>query len=86
MASTSAGGPPPPKQQKLDFGAKQVSGGELKKLVTQYVVEEMLHLNTGDLRAFCKINKQDPYNYQCHAASQNIFLPGEGVCRDEEKS
>ena len=24
-ASTSAGGPPPPKQQKLDFGAKQVS-------------------------------------------------------------
>lgn len=33
-----AGGPPPPKQQELDFGAKPVSGGELKKLVGQYVV------------------------------------------------
>ena len=31
-ASTSAGGCPPPKHQKLDLGAKQVSGGELKKL------------------------------------------------------
>ena len=29
-ASTSAGGPSPLKHQKLDFGAKQVSGGELK--------------------------------------------------------
>ena len=32
----------------MDFGAKQVSGGELKKLVRRYVVEEMLHLNTVD--------------------------------------
>ena len=36
----SAKGPPPPKQQQLDFGAKQVSGGELKKLVGWYVVEQ----------------------------------------------
>ena len=42
-ASASAAGPPPPKQQALDYGAKQVRGGELKKLVGQYVVEEMLH-------------------------------------------
>ena len=47
-ASTSEGGPPPPKQQKLDFGAKQVSGGELKKLVRLFVGEEMLPLNTVD--------------------------------------
>ncbi|CAB1439860.1 unnamed protein product, partial [Pleuronectes platessa] len=40
-----AGGPPPPKQQKLDFGAKPVSGGGLKKLDGQYVVEERLPLN-----------------------------------------
>ena len=51
-ASTSAGSPPPPRQQKLDFGAKQVSGGELKKLVGRYVVEEMLHLNTVDSPSF----------------------------------
>ena len=37
-AKQREGGPPPPKQQKLDFGAKPVSGGELKKLVGQYVV------------------------------------------------
>ena len=47
-ALTSAGGPPPPKQQKLDFGAKHASGGELKKLVGRYVVVEMLPLNTVD--------------------------------------
>ena len=55
MASTSAGGTPPPKQQMPDFGAKQVSGGELKKLVGWYVYE-MLHLNTVD-----------PYYYQSSA-------------------
>ena len=43
-ASTSAGGPPPAKQEKLYFSAKQVSGGELRKLVGWYVVEEMLLL------------------------------------------
>ena len=48
MASTSAGGPPRTKQQRLDFGAKQVSGGEFKKLVGRYVVEEMLPFNTVD--------------------------------------
>ena len=47
-ASTSAGRPPPSKQQKLDFGAKQVSGAELKKLVGWYIVEEMLHFNMVD--------------------------------------
>ena len=59
-ASTSAGGPPKPKQQKLDFGAKQVSGGELKKLVRQYVVEEMLHLNTVDSPSFHNIINKIP--------------------------
>ena len=56
-ASTSAGVPPPPKQQKLDFGPKQVTGEELKKLVGHCVVE-MLHLNTVDLPLFgAVINK-----------------------------
>ena len=58
--STSAGGPPPPKQQKLDFGAKQVSGGELKKLVGQYVVEEMLQLNTAVSPSFGTIINKIP--------------------------
>ena len=30
--STSAGGPPTSKQQKLDFGAKQVSGGRVEEV------------------------------------------------------
>ena len=59
-ASTSAGGPPPPKQQKLDFSAKQVSGGELKKLVRWYVVEEMLPLNTVDSPSFGAIINKIP--------------------------
>ena len=58
--STSAGGPPPPKQQKLDFGAKQVSGGELKRLVGSYVVEEVLSLNTVDSRSFRAIINKYP--------------------------
>lgn len=40
-AATNAGGPPLPKQQNLDFGAKPVRGGELKKMVGEYVMEEM---------------------------------------------
>ena len=59
-ASTSAGGPPPPKQQKLDFSAKQVSGGELKKLVGRYVVEEVLPLNTIDSPSFRAIINKLP--------------------------
>ena len=59
-ASTSAGGPPPPKQQKLDFGTKQGSGGELKKLVRWYVVEEKLHLNTDDSPSFGAIINKIP--------------------------
>ena len=55
-----AGGPPPPKQQKLDFGAKPVSGGELKKLVGQYVVDEMLPLNTVDSPSFRAIINKIP--------------------------
>ena len=51
-ASTSAGAPPAPKKQKLDFSAKQVNGGELKKLVGRYVVAEMVHLNTVDSPSF----------------------------------
>ena len=59
-ASTSAGSPLPPKQQKLDFGAKHVSGGELKRLVRRYVVEEMLHLNTVVLPLFGAIINKVP--------------------------
>ena len=59
-ASTSAGGPPPPKQQKLDVGAKQVSRGELKKLVGQYVVDEMLPLNMVDSPSFGAIINKIP--------------------------
>ena len=57
---TSAGCPPPPKQQKLDSRAKQVSGGELKKLVARYVVEEMLPLNIVDLPSFRAIINKIP--------------------------
>ncbi|KAG1925936.1 zinc finger BED domain-containing protein 1-like [Pimephales promelas] len=53
-------GPPPLKQQKLDFGAKPVSGGELKKLVGQFVVEEMLPLNTVDSPSFRAIINKIP--------------------------
>ena len=59
-ASTSAGGPQPPKQQKLDFGAKQVSGGALRKVVGRYVVEEMLHFNTVDSPSFGAIINKIP--------------------------
>ena len=50
---------PPPKQQKL-VGAKLISGGELKKLVVRYVVEEMLPLNTVDLPSFGAIINKIP--------------------------
>lgn len=59
-ASTSARGDPPPKQHKLDFSAKAVSGGELKKLVGRYVVEEMLPLNTVDSPSFRAIINKIP--------------------------
>ena len=45
-------GVPTTQTTKLDFGAKQVSGGELKKLVRRYVVEEILPLNTVDSPLF----------------------------------
>ena len=68
-AANAGGGPPPtPKQQKLDFGAKPVSGGELKKLVGQYVVEEMLPLNTVDSPSFRAIINKIP-------TTQNAALP-----------
>uniref|UniRef100_A0A3B4FBI5 BED-type domain-containing protein n=1 Tax=Pundamilia nyererei TaxID=303518 RepID=A0A3B4FBI5_9CICH len=66
-AVTSAEGPKPPKQQKLDFGAKPVSDEELKKLVAQYIVEEMLPIKTVDSPSF-PVSPNDFY-----------FLLGEGV-------
>uniref|UniRef100_A0A3B4G6I6 HAT C-terminal dimerisation domain-containing protein n=1 Tax=Pundamilia nyererei TaxID=303518 RepID=A0A3B4G6I6_9CICH len=48
------------KQQKLDFGAKPVSDEELKKLVAQYIVEEMLTINTVDSPSFRAIIKKIP--------------------------
>ena len=44
----------------LDFGAEQVSGGELKKLVMWYDVEEMLPVNTVDSPLFCAILNKIP--------------------------
>ena len=44
----------------LDFGAKQVSGVELKKLVRWYVVEEMLPLNKVDSDSFGAIINKIP--------------------------
>ena len=58
--AASAGGPPPPKQRKLDFGSKPISGGELNKLVGQYVVEEMLPLHTVDSPSFRAIINKIP--------------------------
>uniref|UniRef100_A0AAZ1X1Q2 HAT C-terminal dimerisation domain-containing protein n=1 Tax=Oreochromis aureus TaxID=47969 RepID=A0AAZ1X1Q2_OREAU len=46
--------------QKLDFGAKPVSDEELKKLVAQYIVEEMLPINTVDSPSFRAIIKKIP--------------------------
>ena len=68
-ASTSAGGPPPPKQQKLDFSAKQVSGGAA--------------LKHGWLALVSCHNKQDPYYYQRCAWQVFCTLnnaPGEYYC------
>uniref|UniRef100_A0A3Q3AK76 HAT C-terminal dimerisation domain-containing protein n=1 Tax=Kryptolebias marmoratus TaxID=37003 RepID=A0A3Q3AK76_KRYMA len=48
----ATGGPPPLKQQKLNFSAKPVSERELKQLIGQYVVEEIMQLNTVDSPAF----------------------------------
>lgn len=51
--------PDPPNNSK-DFGAKPVSGEELKKLVGQYVVEVMLPLNTVDSPSFRAIINKIP--------------------------
>ena len=59
-ATTSASAGGPTKQQKLDFGAKPVSQGELIKLVGRYVVEEMLPLNTVDSPSFRTIINKIP--------------------------
>lgn len=79
-ASTSTGGPPPTKQQKLDFGAKPVSGGELKKLVGRYVVEEMLPLNTVDSTSFRAIINKIPTTTNAelpHRTSFSYYLEKE---------
>ena len=70
---TNAGGPPPPKQQKLDFSAKLVSGGELKKLVGQYVVEEMLPLNTVDSPSFRAIINKIPTTINAELPHRTSF-------------
>ncbi len=72
-AKQRAGGPPPPKQQKLDFGAKPVSGGDLKKLVGQYVVEEMLPLNTVDSPSFRAIINKIPTTVNAELPHRTAF-------------
>ena len=72
-ASTSAGGDLPTKQQKLDFGAKAVSGGELKKLVGRYVVEEMLPLNTVDSPSFRAIINKIPATINAELPHRTSF-------------
>ncbi|CAL9692113.1 unnamed protein product [Knipowitschia caucasica] len=80
-----AGGPPPRKQQKLDFSA--VSGGELKKLVGHYIVEEMLPLNTVDSPSFRALINKIPAAINAELPHRTCFfvLPGEGVRRDGKK-
>ncbi|KAI2647786.1 E3 SUMO-protein ligase ZBED1 [Labeo rohita] len=72
-AVTAAEGLPPPKQQKLDFSTKPVSGGELKKLVGQYVVEEMLPLNTVDSPSFRAIIKKIPTTVNAELPHRTSF-------------
>uniref|UniRef100_A0A669BQA6 BED-type domain-containing protein n=1 Tax=Oreochromis niloticus TaxID=8128 RepID=A0A669BQA6_ORENI len=72
-AVTSAEGPTPPKQQKLDFGAKPVSDEELKKLVAQYIVEEMLPINTVDLPLFRAIIKKIPTSVNAKLPHRTTF-------------
>ena len=73
IASTFAGGDPSPKQQKLDFGAKAVSGGELKKLVGRYVVEEMLPLNTVESPSFRAIINKVPTTINAELPHRTSF-------------
>ena len=73
IASTFAGGDPSPKQQKLDFGAKAVSGGELKKLVGRYVVEEMLPLNTVESPSFRAIINKIPTTINAELPHRTSF-------------
>uniref|UniRef100_A0A3P9D5A2 BED-type domain-containing protein n=1 Tax=Maylandia zebra TaxID=106582 RepID=A0A3P9D5A2_9CICH len=72
-AVTSAEGPTPPKQQKLDFGAKPVSDEELKKLVAQYIVEEMLPINTVDSPSFRAIIKKIPTSVNAELPHRTTF-------------
>uniref|UniRef100_A0A8C6M409 BED-type domain-containing protein n=1 Tax=Nothobranchius furzeri TaxID=105023 RepID=A0A8C6M409_NOTFU len=71
-AVTSAG-PTSPKQQKLDFGAKPVSDEELKKLVAQYIVEEMLPINTVDSPSFRAIIKKIPTSVNAKLPHRTTF-------------
>uniref|UniRef100_A0A8C6MM86 BED-type domain-containing protein n=1 Tax=Nothobranchius furzeri TaxID=105023 RepID=A0A8C6MM86_NOTFU len=71
-AVTSAG-PTSPKQQKLDFGAKPVSDEELKKLVAQYIVEEMLPINTVDSPSFRAIIKKIPTSVNAELPHRTTF-------------
>uniref|UniRef100_A0AAZ1XBT5 BED-type domain-containing protein n=1 Tax=Oreochromis aureus TaxID=47969 RepID=A0AAZ1XBT5_OREAU len=72
-AVTSAEGPTPPKQQKLDFGAKPVSDEELKKLVAQYIVEEMPPINTVDSPLFRPIIKKIPTSVNAELPHRTAF-------------
>uniref|UniRef100_M4AVU6 BED-type domain-containing protein n=1 Tax=Xiphophorus maculatus TaxID=8083 RepID=M4AVU6_XIPMA len=76
----ATGGPPPLKQQKLNFGAKPVSERELKQLIGQYVVEEMMPLSTVDLPAFRTIIHRIPTtaNYELpHRGAFSAYLEKE---------
>uniref|UniRef100_A0A3Q4MWI7 HAT C-terminal dimerisation domain-containing protein n=1 Tax=Neolamprologus brichardi TaxID=32507 RepID=A0A3Q4MWI7_NEOBR len=72
-AVTSAESPTPPKQQKSDFGAKPVSDEELKKLVAQYIVEEMLPINTVDSPSFRAIIKKIPTSVNAELPHRTTF-------------
>ena len=61
------------KQQKLDFGAKHdgegtLSGQDLKKLVTGYIIEEMKPISTVDSSSFWHIIEKIPMK-------SNVKLP-----------
>uniref|UniRef100_A0A3B5MY77 Uncharacterized protein n=1 Tax=Xiphophorus couchianus TaxID=32473 RepID=A0A3B5MY77_9TELE len=71
----ATGGPPSLKQQKLNFGAKSVSERELKQLVGQYVVEEMMPLSAVNSPAFCAIIHRIPTTINSELPHRGAFLP-----------
>ena len=67
---------------KAGLRGKTISGGELKKLVGWYVVEEMLHLNMVDSHSFCAIINKIPttINAMLGVTVKNALPMGKTSC------